>query len=133
MAARILIVEDNKANLDLVKYLLECSGYTTFAARDGEEGIRMAQAERPDLVLCDLEMPVMDGYDRVKRLRQEALLRMTTVIAITAFSMPGDRDVALAAGFDAYLSKPIDPETFVQQVESFLPPEARAPRSAPQE
>jgi two-component system cell cycle response regulator DivK len=69
----------------------------------------------------------------VKRLRQEALLRTTTVIAITAFSMPGDRDVALAAGFDAYLSKPIDPETFVQQVESFLPPEARAQRSAPQE
>jgi CheY-like chemotaxis protein len=133
MAARILIVEDNKANLDLVKYLLECSGYTTFVARDGEEGIRMAQAQGPDLVLCDLAMPVMDGYDMVKRLRHDPLLRTTTVIAITAFSMPGDRDIAIAAGFDGYLPKPIDPQTFVQQVESFLHPETRAQRSAPQE
>jgi CheY-like chemotaxis protein len=126
MPARILIVEDNKANLDLVKYLLEFAGYTTLVARNGEEGIRMARAERPDLVLSDLEMPVMDGYEMVRRLRGDPLTRTTMVIAVTASSMPGDRDAALAAGFDNYLSKPIDPVTFVQQVESFMRPERRA-------
>src|SRR5438552_4979405 len=122
MAARVLIIEDNKANLELAEYLLEASGYATLAARDGEEGVRAAQKEKPDLIICDLQMPIMDGYEVVKHLKSDPLLRPIPVIAVTALSMPGDRNKVLAAGFDGYLSKPIDPETFVRTVEVFLPP-----------
>src|ERR1041385_9084409 len=125
MGARVLIMEDNKANLDLVEYLLKASGYTTLSARDGEEGVRTAQKERPDLIICDLQMPIMDGYEVVRELKKDPLLRSIPVIAVTALSMPGDRNNVLAAGFDGYLSKPIDPETFVRTVEGFLPPEQR--------
>jgi CheY-like chemotaxis protein len=126
MAARILIIEDNKANLELVEYLLKASGYTTLTAQDGEQGVRAARKEKPDLVICDLQMPVMDGYEVVRELKKDPLLRPIPVIAVTALSMPGDRNNVLAAGFDGYLSKPIDPETFVRTVESFLPPGLRA-------
>ncbi len=128
MAARILIIEDNKANLELVEYLLKASGYATFAARDGEEGIRGARKERPDLIICDLQMPIMDGYGVVRELKKDPLLRPIPVIAVTALSMPGDRNNVLAAGFDGYLSKPIEPETFVRTVEGFLLPGLRAHR-----
>jgi CheY-like chemotaxis protein len=128
MAARILIIEDNKANFELVEYLLKASGYTTLAGQDGEQGVRAARKEKPDLIICDLQMPVMDGYGVVRELKKDPLLRPIPVIAVTALSMPGDRNNVLAAGFDGYLSKPIDPETFVRTVEGFLPPGLRAPR-----
>ena len=126
MAARILIIEDNKANLELVEYLLKASGYATLAAQDGEQGVRAARKEKPDLIICDLQMPVMDGYEVVRELKKDPLLRPIPVIAVTALSMPGDRNNVLAAGFDGYLSKPIEPETFVRTVEGFLPPGLRA-------
>src|SRR5207302_11219726 len=126
MAARILIIEDNKANLELAEYLLKASGYTTLTAMDGEEGDRAARKEHPDLIICDLQMPIMDGYEVVKHLKNDPLLRSIPVIAVTALSMPGDRNKVLAAGFDGYLSKPIEPETFVRTVEDFLPPALRA-------
>jgi len=128
MAARVLIIEDNKANLELVEYLLKASGYATLAARDGAEGVLTARKERPDLIICDLQMPVMDGYEVVRELKKDPQLRSIQVIAVTALSMPGDRANVLAAGFDGYLSKPIDPETFVRTVESFVPPDLRARR-----
>jgi CheY-like chemotaxis protein len=128
MPARILIIEDNPANLELARYLLEARGYPTLAAIDGEQGLRAAHAERPDLVLCDLQMPVMDGYEVMRQLRNDPLLRDVVAIAVTAFSMPGDRDAVLAAGFDGYVSKPIDPEGFVQQIEAHLRPELRSER-----
>src|SRR2546423_13175910 len=104
MAARILIIEDNKANLELAEYLLKASGYATLAAWDGEEGVRTAQKEIPDLIICDLQMPVMDGYGVVRHLKKDPLLSQIPVIAVTALSMPGDRNNVLAAGFDGYLS-----------------------------
>ena len=128
MAARILIIEDNKANLELAEYLLKASGYTTLTATDGEEGVRSARKEHPDLIICDLQMPIMDGYEVVKHLKNDPLLRSIPVIAVTALSMPGDRNKVLAAGFDGYLSKPIEPETFVRTVEGFVPPGLRAQR-----
>ena len=128
MAARILVIEDNKANLELAEYLLNASGYATLAARDGEQGVRSARKERPDLIICDLQMPVMDGYGVVSELKKDPLLRHIPVIAVTALSMPGDRDNVTAAGFDGYVSKPIEPETFVRTVEDFLPPGLRAHR-----
>ena len=128
MAARVLIIEDNKTNLELVDYLLKASGYETLTARDGEEGLRTARKELPDLMICDLQMPVMDGYDVVREAKKDPLLRSIPIIAVTALSMPGDRNNILSAGFDGYLSKPIDPETFVRSVQDFLPPELRSRR-----
>jgi len=128
MPARILIVEDNPANLDLSKYLVESHGYATLTATDGEQGLRIAREKRPDLILCDLQMPVMDGYELLKQIRNEPSLSDIIAIAVTAFSMSGDRDTALAAGFDGYISKPIDPERFVEQIEAYLRPELRAKR-----
>ena len=129
MAARILLIEDNKTNLELTEYLLKASGYSTLAAGNGEEGIRAAQKEHPDLIICDLQMPVMNGYEVVRELKEDPLLRPIPIIALTALSMPGDRRNVLAAGFDGYMAKPIDPETFVRTIEGFMPPELRTHRS----
>ena len=118
--ARILVIEDNAANLELVRYLLAFRGHTVLTARDGAQGVATALEQRPDLVICDLQMPLLDGYEVLARLREADASRPATV-ALTAFSMPKDRDAVLAAGFDGYLSKPIDPETFWAQIESFLP------------
>lgn len=131
MAARVLIIEDNPANLELMRYLLDAHGYTTLVAENGSEGLDVAQRERPDLVICDVQMPVMDGLEVVRRCKDSERLRQIPVVAVTAFAMVGDRDKMLAAGFDGYLAKPIAPETFVQQIESFLPPAMRAPVPAP--
>lgn len=120
MAARILLVEDNEANLELAKYLLEMGGHTVLTAEDGAEGLAVARREHPDLMISDLQMPVMDGYEFLRQVRLDASLKELPVIALTAFSMSGDRKKVLVAGFDGYLSKPIDPETFATRIESFL-------------
>jgi CheY-like chemotaxis protein len=131
MPACILIVEDNDANLNLVRYLLQHRGYATLAAVDGNAGVAMAHAHHPDLILCDLQMPGLDGFGVLRKLREDPELHNVVMIAVTALSMPGDRDSVLAAGFDGYLAKPIDPETFVTQVEAYLRPEARVLPRAP--
>ncbi len=123
--ARILIIEDNEANLSLVEYLLSVAGHETFPARDGDEGMRRAMVCRPDLVVCDIQMPRLSGYEVLRLLRADPGLREVPVIAVTAYSMPNDRNNVLAAGFNSYLSKPIEPETFVAQIESLLPPNLR--------
>ncbi|HKW38639.1 MAG TPA: response regulator [Burkholderiales bacterium] len=130
MQARILVIEDNKANLELVEYLLKASGYATLTARDGEEGVRTARQECPDLIVCDLQMPMLDGYEVVREVKKDPLLRPIPIIAVTASSMPGDRNKVLSKGFDGYVSKPIDPERFVRSLEGFLPPGLRAHRVA---
>ena len=121
MGARILVIEDNPANLELARYLLHARGHTVVCAVDGAQGIALAHTEQPDLVLSDIGMPVIDGYEVVRRLRADPACRDLTIVALTAYSMPGDHGKALSCGFDGYLSKPVDPETFAQQVESFLP------------
>ena len=83
--------------------------------------MRSARQERPDLIICDLQMPVMNGYEVVRELKNDASLALIPVIAVTALSMPGDRDQVMCAGFQGYVTKPIDPETFVQTIEAFLP------------
>jgi two-component system cell cycle response regulator DivK len=122
MAARMLIIEDDPDSLELAAYLLESAGHTTLRAPDGEAGMQLALQESPDLVICDLQIPRMDGHAVVRALRANPKWRRVPVIAVTALSMPGDREKTLAAGFDGFLSKPVTPETFVQQIESFLPP-----------
>jgi two-component system cell cycle response regulator len=126
MAARILIVEDNEINLSLMTYLLRGAGYDALEARDGEEGLRTAMTGSPDLVLCDVQMPKLNGYELAARMKATDDLKGIPLVAVTAFAMVGDREKTAAAGFDAYLSKPIDPETFVQQVARLLPAELRS-------
>lgn len=126
--ARILIIEDNPTNLELMVYLLHAFGYDPRTAPDGERGIDMALREPPDLVVCDVQLPRIDGYGVVKHLKGIPHLASVPVIAVTALAMVGDRDRILGAGFDGYISKPIDPEQFVAEVEASLPPALRGDR-----
>jgi two-component system cell cycle response regulator len=126
MAARILLIEDNEINLSLMTYLLRAAGYEALEARDGEEGLHAAAAQSPDLVLCDVQMPKLNGYELAARMKASADLKRIPLIAVTALAMVGDREKTATAGFDGYLSKPINPETFVRDVEQLLPAELRA-------
>jgi two-component system, cell cycle response regulator DivK len=130
VAARVLIVEDNPANLALMQYLLQASGYTTLTATDGREGVAVAQRESPDVILMDLQMPIMNGYEAARQVKEVQALRGVPIIAVTAFAMVGDRDKILARGFDGYIAKPIAPERFVSEVEAFVAAALRAGQAA---
>lgn len=119
--ARILVIEDNAENLELMVYLLEAFGHTVITAVDGTSGLAAAPRERPEIVLCDLHLPGIDGYEVCRRLKADPGLRRIPLIAVTASAMAGDRARGLATGFDGYIAKPIDPERFVGEVEGFLP------------
>lgn len=129
--AHILIIEDNSANLELVRYLLEHAGHRVDGAVNGIEGVAAVAAAAPDLVICDLQLPLLDGYGVLRELRARAASAALTIVAVTAFSMPNDRKNVMQAGFDGYLSKPIEPETFVANIEAFLPPALRLQSSGP--
>jgi two-component system cell cycle response regulator len=120
--ARILIIEDNATNLELMTYLLKAFGHVTLTAKDGEEGIATAMRELPDLIVCDIHLPKIDGHEVAKRLKQVPSLAGVPLVAVTALAMVGDKDRVLASGFDGYQSKPIDPQSFVGQLEHYLPP-----------
>ena len=124
---RILVIEDNPANMELARYVLEAFGYTVSAAVNGEIGLELAGAEPPDLVICDLQLPGIDGIEVAKRLKAQPALARVPLIAVTAYAMVGDRERVLAAGFDGYISKPIDPQTFVPQIAAFLKSPALTP------
>lgn len=126
--SRILIIEDNADNLELMTYLLKALGHTPLTAGDGEEGLEAARRNAPDLIICDLQLPRMDGYGVIQRLKGHPALRAIPVVAVTAYAMVGDRDRVLAAGFDGYIPKPIAPETFVGQIEVFLKADQRPAR-----
>ena len=125
MPIRILIIEDHVDNMELMSYLLNAFGYETLAAGDGLEGLKLAERERPELIICDIQLPGIDGYEVAKRLKDDALLREIPLVGITALAMVGDRDRVLQAGFDGYIPKPIAPETFVNDIEAFLKPEQK--------
>lgn len=127
---RVLVIEDDAPSLELTLFLLEHAGYATLSARDGAAGLKLAREQQPDLVLCDVQMPLLTGYQLVRALRSDASWTPVPLVAISAFSMRGDRDKALAAGFDGYLPKPIEPEHFVRDIESYLRTDQR--RSPPQ-
>ena len=118
--ARVVVVEDKEENLDLMVYLLTSYGHEALVARNGHEGIVLIGQARPDLVLMDLQMPELDGYQAAAILKAEAELASIPLVAVTAYAMVGDRDAVLAAGFDGYMTKPIDPRTFVRDVERYL-------------
>jgi two-component system cell cycle response regulator len=129
MGARILIIEDNPTNLELMGYLLKASGHTVLTAMDGEEGLEAMHREVPDLIVCDVQIPKFDGYEVAKQLKNHPSLRQIPLIAVTALAMVGDRDKMLTAGFDGYISKPINPETFVRELEAFLSSTGHRPRN----
>lgn len=125
MGARILVVEDTFHNSQLMTYLLEACGHTVIAAGTGEEGIDLAGTSRPDLVVMDLQLPGIDGYQAFTGIRSLPELATVPVVAVTSFAMVGDRDRAIEAGFDHYLTKPIDPETFTEEINARLPEHLR--------
>jgi two-component system cell cycle response regulator DivK len=118
--ARILIIEDNEQNLYLARFILSRRGHEIVEARDGREGIAMAAAAQPHLILLDIQLPIMDGYAVARALRENEALRGTPIVAVTSYAMPGDREKALAAGCTGYIEKPINPETFVDELERAL-------------
>jgi CheY-like chemotaxis protein len=124
--ATLLVIEDNRDNIALMDYLLRAHGYNPLLASNGEDGVRLAAEQRPDLILLDIQMPGMDGYQTAAAIRREVGLEATPIIAVTSFAMVGDREKTLASGFDGYLSKPIVPESFVSEIEQFLPEGLRA-------
>lgn len=131
MAARLLIIEDNPVSLQLTKHVLRDGGYTVLAAEDSARGLALIRQQRPDLVICDLQLPAMNGFELLEALRQDPACCQVAVLAVTAYSAPGDAARALAAGFCGYVRKPILPKDFVRLVEEHLAPELRAAPSAP--
>lgn len=123
----ILVIEDNAPNLELMTYLLGAFGHETRSATSGEEGLLLAAQERPDLILCDVHLPGMDGCEVARRVKADPSLSGVPLIAVTALAMVGDRERVLSAGFDSYIPKPISPESFVPQIEAFLAEQAARP------
>jgi two-component system cell cycle response regulator len=123
--ARILLIEDNPDNLELMSYLLEAYGHAVSMAEDGESGIEAARRERPDLIACDIHLPGVDGYEVARTLKALPELGGVPVVAVTALAMVGDREKILGAGFDGYITKPIEPSLVVTELDAFLPPRLR--------
>lgn len=120
MKKKILIVEDNDTNLYLATYLLEQNGHQVVGARNGFEGIATAIAEQPDLILMDMQLPEMDGYEATQQIKATPEISHIPIVAVTSYAMLGDREKVLAAGCAGYIEKPIVPETFVSEVAKFL-------------
>lgn len=125
MPARILVVEDNGTNLELMTYLLKAFGHDVTGMSDPEVALERVRRESFDAIVSDVLMPGIDGFELARICKADPQLRDTPLIAVTALAMAGDRERILASGFSGYISKPIDPESFVTQVDAFLPEELR--------
>src|SRR5262249_28037504 len=123
---RVLVVEDNAVNLELVRQLLE-DRFEIDAARDGLAGVEAALQRPPDVILMDLSLPKLDGFGAVARLRADPRTRAIPIVAVTANAMKADRDRALASGFDAYVTKPIDEDELIATIERELARASRTP------
>lgn len=121
MKPKILVIEDNEQNLYLVTFMLEAHGYEVIQAQHGQQGIELAAQIEPDLILLDIQLPVMDGYAVAQELRKNLALNEVPIVAVTSYAMAGDRERTLAAGCTGYIEKPINPNTFITEVEQHLP------------
>jgi len=117
---KTLIIEDNENNMYLITFLLKNSGHDVFQAYDGQAGVELAKTENPDLILLDIQLPKMNGYEVARELRKDKSLLNIPIVAITSYAMPGDQEKAIEAGCTGYIKKPINPDTFVGEVESYL-------------
>ena len=122
MQRTVLLIEDNEQNRYLATFLLEKNGYKVISAVDGSSGLELASKVLPDIILLDIQLPSMDGYTVAGALRKMESVRHTPIIAVTSYAMVGDREKALAAGCTGYIEKPIDPETFVAEVQKIAHP-----------
>lgn len=120
MKAKILVIEDNEQNMYLTTFILEKHGYTVYQAWNGQAGLELVAQIKPDLILLDIQLPEMDGYAVARELRQISTSAHTPILAVTSYAMAGDRERILAAGCDGYLEKPINPDTFMAEVEYYL-------------
>ncbi|MEX0892205.1 MAG: response regulator [Gemmatimonadota bacterium] len=119
-AKTVLLVEDNEDNLVVYRTILEHVGYRVIEARDGEEGVAAAREHHPDLILMDISIPKIDGWEATKRLKADDATRAIPIIALTAHALEEDRQKATDAGCDGYLAKPVEPRRVVQEVEQFV-------------
>jgi two-component system cell cycle response regulator len=126
MPARILVIEDNPTNLELLSYIIKAYGHEVLAALDGIAGIDIAHRLIPDVIICDIQMPQIDGYEVARRLRSTPDTAAIPLVAVSALAMVGDRRRVMAAGFDGYITKPINPETIMEQLAAYLPGKANA-------
>lgn len=122
MGSKILLVEDNPQNRYLVTFLLEKNGYEVVIAEDGEQALSVVEEEEPDLILMDVQLPKMDGYEATRRIKADARFKDIPLVALTAHSMNGDRGKALAAGCDDYITKPVDAEGLLARLAELLTP-----------
>ena len=120
MAYKILIVEDDPKNLKLFRDLLQTVGYETVEATDGEQGVALARAIKPNLILMDIMMPKMDGLEATHIIKTDDAIKNTPVIALTSFAMNGDRERTIEAGCNGYVTKPVDIKELLKTVESFV-------------
>ncbi len=120
MKRTILLIEDNEQNRYLATFLLEIRGYAVLSASDGAQGIELAGRALPHLILLDIQLPTMDGYAVARALRNDPALSDIPIVAVTSYAMTGDREKALAAGCNGYIERPINPETFVAEIERYL-------------
>jgi CheY-like chemotaxis protein len=122
MKSIILLIEDNEQNRYLTTFLLEGRGYRVYQAETGPQGLKLAAELGPDLILLDIQLPGMDGHAVARAIKSDPRLAAIPIIAVTSYAMVGDREKCFAAGAEGYIEKPINPDTFVGEVESFLAP-----------
>lgn len=121
MSQRILIIEDQEDNRRILRDLLESVGFELFEATTGEEGVRLAETAHPDLILMDVQMPVLDGYEATRQIKAQTGLRNVPIIVVTSYALSGDDAKAKAAGADAYVAKPFSPRKLLATIRKFLP------------
>jgi CheY-like chemotaxis protein len=117
---KVLVIEDNEKNRYLISFLLKGAGYEVIEAVTGEEGVMTALTEHPDMILMDIQLPEIDGYETTRRIRASPGGATVPVIALTSYAMTGDRERALAAGCTGYIEKPINPDTVLDEIRKFL-------------
>jgi two-component system cell cycle response regulator DivK len=121
MSQRILVVEDQEDNRRIIRDLLMSAGYELIEAADGEAGVRLAETERPDLILMDIQLPLLDGHEATRRIKQNPDLHQIPIIVVTSYALSGDDANAVAAGADAYVAKPFSPRQLLATIRQFLP------------
>jgi two-component system cell cycle response regulator DivK len=120
MSTRILVVEDQEDNRRILRDLLTSAGYQVLEAEDGEQGIAAAEAHRPDLILMDIQLPIVDGHEATRRIKANPELRAIPIIVVTSYALSGDEDKARAAGCDDYVTKPYSPRQLLAKIKEHL-------------
>jgi len=121
MKPKILVIEDNEQNMYLLTFLLEKNNFEVIQAVDGRQGIDAAEKNRPALILLDIQLPIMSGYEVVRTLKNNPIFDTVPIVAVTSYAMPGDREKAMTSGCTGYIEKPINPATFISDFQEFLP------------